>query len=149
MFSRNKVYLWIIRRFELVLSYGYILRSGKILTGALAATVLSWFLYVYAGYIIIEKIAPGAYSWHVSLLSLLIISVSFLLPTTPGNIGVYQYACVLAFSIAEMPKEQAIVFSLIAQLPVYLLSIMLGLYSMGSEGITKKRFETETIKPSS
>lgn len=147
-FSKNKIYLWIIRRFELIFSYSYILRNKRIISGALAATALSWFLYVYAGYIIIEKIAQGPYSWHVSLLALLFISVSFVLPTTPGNIGVYQFVCILAFSIAEMPREQAIVFSLISQIPAYLLSILLGLYSMGHEGITKKIIIKENIETS-
>ena len=144
-FSKNKIYLWIIRRFELIFLYSHILRNKEITLGALGATALSWLLYVYAGYIILEKIAPSPYSWHVSLLALLFISVSFVLPTTPGNIGVYQFACILAFSIAEMPREQAIVFSLISQIPVFLLSILLGLYSMGHEGITKKRIDKEGI----
>lgn len=138
-FSQKKIYLWIIERFELLFSYSFVFRNKRIIFGVLAATTLSWFLYVYAGYVIIEKIAPGPFSWHVSLLSLILISISFILPTTPGNIGVYQYACVLAFSIAGMSKEYAIVFSLISQIPVYLFNILLGLYSMGLEGITKKR----------
>ena len=144
--SQHRIYLWILRRVELLLSYSSILKKKRVFLGALMATVISWFLYVYAGYITLEKIHPGPFSWHVSLLALLLISVSFVLPTTPGNLGVYQFACVLAFAIADMPKEPAIVFSLISQLPVYILNILLGLYSMGHEGIRNAELKkTETL----
>ncbi len=143
--SNHKTFLYILRRIEMLLSYSYILRNKVVLLGILTTTVISWFLYVFTGYIILDKIAPGPFSWHVSLLSLLIISVSFVLPTTPGNLGVYQFACVLAFSIAGLPKEPAIVFSLISQLPVYFLSLGLGLYSMWIEGFNLKSLKVRTL----
>jgi uncharacterized protein (TIRG00374 family) len=142
--SGRKTYAWLLRKLELLLSYSSVLRNRRVFFGALTATAVSWFLYVYAGFIIVERIAPGPYSWHVSLLSLLLISISFVLPTTPGNLGVYQFACVLAFSIADMPKEPAVVFSLISQLPVYLLNILLGLSSMWHEGISKQGLRAGT-----
>lgn len=142
-FSKKKVYLWLIRRFELVFSYSYILHNKRIVSGVLAATVLIWFFYIYAGYIIVEKIAPTPYSWNVSLLALLFISISFVLPATPGNIGVYQFACVLAFSVEELSREQAIVFSLISQIPVYFLSILLGLYSMSCVGVKARSIKDQ------
>lgn len=147
--NQSQKYLWILRRFELLLSYSYILRIRKVFFGVLSATVITWFLYVFIGYIIIEKIAPGPFSWQVSIVALLIVGVSFVLPSTPGNLGVYQYASVLAFSIFGMLKEPAIVFSLISQIIELLVNILLGAFSMWHLGITGKELknqETDTGK---
>ncbi len=145
-FSSNRYFLWVIRRIELVLSYSNVLRDGFVLGGALITTIIIWFLNVFTGYLIVEQISPGPYSWHVALLSLLIISISFVLPATPGNLGIYQFACVLAFSIAAMPKEPAILYSLISQIPVYIFNVVLGFYSMSHESIQRKSLQMDAAE---
>ena len=96
-----------------------------------------WFLYVFAGFIIIERLS-GYLSWDASILSLIFIGISFILPSTPGNVGVQQYACVLAFGILGMDKTQAVAFSFYYQIPVIIVSIILGLISIYYEGFTFK-----------
>ena len=99
-------------------------------------TILVWFIYLFSGYLIIEDLHPSQFSWHTAVISLLFISIAFVIPSTPGNLGVYQYACIMAFEITGVgySREEALVFSLISQLPVYFLSILLGLYSSYLEG---------------
>jgi len=147
-FSNKKLFLWFIKRIELVLSYSNVLRDATILSGAAITTAIIWFLNVFTGFIIVEQISPGPYSWHVALLSLLIIGVSFVLPATPGNLGLYQFACVLAFSIADMPKEPALLYSLISQLPIFILNIVLGFYSMSHESIQRKSLQMDMSEES-
>jgi uncharacterized membrane protein YbhN (UPF0104 family) len=101
--------------------------------------------------VIIENLHPGAYSWDAAVVSLLFISVAFIIPSTPGNIGVYQYACILAFEVtgAGYTKEEAFVFSLISQVPVYFLTLLLGMFSGYSEGLklTGLKKYTRNLEP--
>ena len=100
-------------------------------------TALIWFLYVFIGFIIIERLSNHL-SWDASMLSLIFLGVSFILPSTPGNIGVHQFACVLAFEILGMDKTQAVAFSFYYQIPVIVISVILGFISIYFEGISVK-----------
>lgn len=100
-------------------------------------TSLIWFLYVFAGFIIIERL-NGSLSWDASMLSLIFLGVSFILPSTPGNVGVHQFACVLAFAILGMDKTQAVAFSFYYQIPVIVISVILGFFSIYYEGFSVK-----------
>lgn len=56
----------------------------------------------------------------------------------PGNIGVHQFACVLAFGILGMDKTQAVAFSFYYQIPVIVISVILGFISIYFEGFSVK-----------
>jgi len=103
----------------------------------IATTAVIWFLYVFAGFIIIERLS-NYLSWDASILSLIFLGVSFILPSTPGNIGVHQFACVLAFGILGMDKTQAVAFSFYYQIPVMVISVILGFISIYFEGFSVK-----------
>lgn len=100
-------------------------------------TAFIWFLYVFAGFILIERLSHNL-SWDASMLSLIFLGVSFILPSTPGNIGVHQFACVLAFEILGMDKTQAVAFSFYYQIPVIIISVNLGFISIYKEGFSVK-----------
>lgn len=103
----------------------------------MTSTALIWFLYVLAGFIIIERLSNHL-SWDAAMLSLIFLGVSFILPSTPGNIGVHQFACVLAFEILGMDKTQAVAFSFYYQIPVIVISVILGFISIYYEGFSVK-----------
>jgi hypothetical protein len=103
----------------------------------IATTAVIWFLYVFAGFLIIERLS-NYLSWDASILSLIFLGVSFILPSTPGNIGVHQFACVLAFGILGMDKTQAVAFSFYYQIPVMVISVILGFISIYFEGFSVK-----------
>ena len=103
----------------------------------LISTAIIWFFYVLAGYIIIERLG-GYLSWDASMLSLIFLGVSFILPSTPGNIGVHQFACVLAFAILGLNKTEAVAYSCYYQIPFIVISVILGLISIYFEGFSLK-----------
>jgi uncharacterized membrane protein YbhN (UPF0104 family) len=109
----------------------------KDLTYLIVTTALIWFFYVFAGFIIVERL-NGYLSWDASMLSLILLGVSFILPSTPGNVGVHQFACVVAFGIIGLDKTQAVAFSFYYQIPVIVLSVVLGFTSIYYEGFSLK-----------
>jgi uncharacterized protein (TIRG00374 family) len=144
---RNKNILnWILRKTNKLSVYSNFLIDLRLTSGLFILTILIWFAYLFSGFLIIEDLHPSQYSWHTAVISLLFISISFIIPSTPGNLGVYQYACILAFEITNVgySREEAFVFSLISQLPVYFLSILLGLYSYYSEGLKLNKLKKYT-----
>ena len=152
-FSSKKVLNWILVKVNKLSVYSNFLINIRLTFSLLFLTIIIWFIYLFSGYIIIENLHPSQFSWHAAVLSLLFISIAFVIPSTPGNIGVYQYACIIAFEVtgAGYTKEEALVFSLISQLPVYFLTLFLGMYSAYLEGFKLgklKKFseDLETVK---
>jgi|GEM_PF-3515670 len=142
--SKNKTILWIFSKIELVLNYFAQLKDLKSGILFILTTLTIWFLYVLIGYLIARIMVPEHLAWHASLLSLLIVGLSFILPTTPGNIGVYQFACVIAFGILNIDKATAIAYSIISQLSVYFLSLLLGFISLWNRGINLKSLHKQS-----
>lgn len=134
-FNKYKVINTIRRKIRSVFFYIRNYLNVKDLAYLALTTSLIWFLYVFAGFIIIERLS-GSLSWDASMLSLIFLGVSFILPSTPGNVGVHQFACVLAFGILGMDKTQAVAFSFYYQIPVIIISVILGFYSIYYEGFS-------------
>ncbi len=136
-YESKNILNWILVKTNKISVYSNLLTNVKLTSVLFFLTIMVWFTYLYSGFLIIENLHPSIYSWQAATLTLLFISISFLIPSTPGNVGVYQYACILAFEVLDVgySKEEALVFSIISQLPVYLISILLGIYSSYTEGI--------------
>ena len=135
-YINKRVINWLLIKINKLSVYSTFLINLRLTISLFLLTILIWFIYLFSGYLIIENIHPSQFSWDASIVSLLFISIAFVIPSTPGNLGVYQYACIVAFEIINggYTKEEALVFSLISQLPVYFLTLLLGLYSSYSEG---------------
>jgi uncharacterized protein (TIRG00374 family) len=135
--SKYKILNFIKDKFSSVLNYLQNYLHWNDLAFLLITTALIWFLYVFSGFIIVERLG-GLLSWDASMLSLIFLGVSFILPSTPGNVGVHQFACVLAFGILGLDKTQGVAFSFYYQIPVIIISIILGFISIYYEGFSVK-----------
>ncbi len=135
--SKNKIFSFIRSKIESIFHYLRKYLNFKDMFYLIASTGLIWFLYVFAGYIIVERL-NGPLAWDASMLSLILLGVSFILPSTPGNVGVHQFACVVAFEILGLDKTQAVAFSFYYQIPVIIISIILGFVSIYYEGFSLK-----------
>ena len=146
----DKTLSWILTKINKLSIYSSFLTDFKLTFNLLLLTILVWFIYLFSGFLIIENLHPSQFSWYTAIVSLLFISIAFVIPSTPGNLGIYQYACIIAFGITSVgySREEALVFSLISQIPVYLLSIILGLYSSYYEGfkLNKIKKYTQNLK---
>lgn len=150
-YKAKKTLSWILNKINKLSVYSTFLTNFGLTFSLFFLTILVWFIYLFSGYIIIENLHPSQFSWHAAVVSLLFISIAFVIPSTPGNLGVYQYACIVALGTISVgySREEALVFSLISQLPVYFLSILLGLYSSYSEGIELNRLKhySQSLEP--
>jgi len=135
--SKYKIINFFRSKIESVFNYLKSYLNIKDMIFLIATTAFIWFFYVFAGFLIIERLS-GELSWDASMLSLILLGVSFILPSTPGNVGVHQFACVVAFGILGLDKTQAVAFSFYYQIPVIIISIILGFISIYYEGFSLK-----------
>jgi uncharacterized membrane protein YbhN (UPF0104 family) len=68
-----------------------------------------------------------AISFPAAILLLTAMALGSALPSTPGYIGIYQFAAVMVLGPFGVPKDQALAYSVIAQAIGYVVVIVIGL----------------------
>lgn len=134
---KNKFFNSIFKKMLLFLDYFNIKGHKNAIIIASFTTILIWLFYISVNSIISFSLFENNMYFTIGIISLLFITFSFLLPSTPGNFGVYQYACILALENFKIGKEEAILFSLYLQLPTLFLNLLLGIYSLIVINISK------------
>lgn len=106
-------------------------------------SLVLWFATALSNYFIFLAfdLHPPIYASFI-LLILVILGVS--LPSSPGFIGTFQLACVLALSFFKIDKSTAFSFSIILWLCNYVPVTLLGLYYFRKEHFSLKQAEIMT-----
>ncbi|MBR4330559.1 MAG: flippase-like domain-containing protein [Candidatus Riflebacteria bacterium] len=71
---------------------------------------------------------------------LTVLSISSMIPASPGNIGVYEYFCVFTFNVLGHSAEKGTAFSIVMHGTQYLYILVLGIIIAIIEGIKVKEF---------
>jgi uncharacterized protein (TIRG00374 family) len=94
---------------------------------------LSWLLAVIVHYLVLKAFVPDAQVlWAAFALGVAALGVS--IPSSPGNIGVYEAAFVYGLSFFDVPLPQALAFALTSHGMFYLVTGILGAYGLTMEG---------------
>jgi uncharacterized protein (TIRG00374 family) len=107
---------------------------------ALALSVGVWSLAALTNVVTLAALdirAPGWSTWLILVTGY----VATFLPTVPAQVGVFEYACVLALTAAGVDPEPALAFGLVLHLLVFLPPAVLGPISMGYEGLSWNRLK--------
>lgn len=102
---------------------------------ALSWSVVVWGLAALTNVVTMAALDIEAPGWSIWLV-LVTGYVATFLPTVPAQVGVFEYACVLALTAAGVPPEPALAFGLVLHLLVYTPPAILGLIAMAIEGFT-------------
>ncbi len=78
-------------------------------------------------------------SFWVSLILLLALQVGTLPPSTPGKIGVFEYAVILALSVFDISKSQALSYGIMLHVVAYLPKIIFGMIFIAQSDIRLKQ----------
>jgi uncharacterized protein (TIRG00374 family) len=84
-----------------------------------------WGLTIYGYEVMLGLVMPGA-QWSLALALTVISAFAVALPSMPGFIGVFQWACIGSFLLFDLPKEQAVTFSIVVHIHQYLVNILTG-----------------------
>lgn len=110
-------------------------RDTRVLLISFSWMVFSWALAGLMYWLVLVSILPEAEMlWAYFMLAVTMVGVA--VPSSPGYVGVFEAAGVLALSAFEVPKEQALAGALIVHAMVYVSVAILGTIALIYDGET-------------
>jgi uncharacterized protein (TIRG00374 family) len=111
------------------------LRDPKIFARSAGWILISWILAGVEYSLVVRAVIPEA-SWRWAFFMLPVTLLGGAIPSTPGFLGVYEAAGVLALSTFGVAQSQALAATLLLHGMVYILGSGFGLIALASEGET-------------
>lgn len=115
--------------------------------------IVLWSLVVWGILGISNYFILLAFDLHPPFLAcfIVLIFVSFVisLPSAPGFIGTFQWACVAALSLYKIPTDSAQAFSIVLWASQYFPVTIIGLFYLKKEHLSLKKVESEVEKDQS
>lgn len=111
------------------------LEDGKVFLASIFFMVLSWALAGLEYWLVIRAVLPQAQLvWAYFMLTVSLLGVA--VPSSPGYIGVFEAAGVIALSVFGVPRAEALAAAIILHAIVYIIGSGFGLLAMTTEGET-------------
>ncbi len=107
-------------------------------------SVLLWFATALSNYLIFLAfgIKPPIYA---SFILLIFVAFGISIPSSPGFIGTFQFACVLALKFFKIPESTAFSISVVLWIGNFMPVTLIGLYYLKKEHFSLKRVKTEEL----
>ena len=129
----------IILRFSRGLEF---LRNWKAVLSITLQTLLIWILMGVSNYFVF-----AAFDFDLPLdaafVLLVIVSISILLPSSPGFVGVYHVGVVWSLNVYGVERERALSCAIVLHVVQYLVITIMGFYFLKKEHLSLKRLEEE------
>lgn len=112
-----------------------VLRDPGRFLRSFAWILTSWMLAGLQYWLVLKSVMPDAnLLWAYFLLTVTLLGIA--VPSSPGFIGVFEAAGVLALSVFGVPRAEALAASLLIHAMVYILGSAFGAVALSSEGET-------------
>lgn len=134
----------IILRFSRGLEF---LRDIKAVISITIQTLLIWILMGVSNYFVF-----AAFEFDLPLdaafVLLVVVSISILLPSSPGFVGVYHVGVVWSLNIYGIERERALSCAIVLHVVQYLVITIMGFYYLKKEHLSLKALEEEAVENS-
>ena len=102
-----------------------------------AAQLVAWLLQLLACYALLDAFGMSTPSRLGAAAAVLVATnVAAVLPITPGNVGVFQAACVAALAAYGIDPGRALAYGVVLQLLEVTIAVALGLPALLAEGLS-------------
>jgi uncharacterized protein (TIRG00374 family) len=132
----------IVLRFSRGLEF---LRDYKAVISVTVQTLLIWILMGIANYFVF-----AAFDFDLPLdaafVLLVVVSISILLPSSPGFVGVYHVGVVWSLAVYGIEKERALSCAIVLHVVQYLVITIMGFYFLKKEHLSLKELEEEAAE---
>ena len=91
-----------------------------------ALTLIVWLL-TFLQYYLALFMFPGSFSFLFGVTIAVVLALGVAAPSAPGFIGVFQFACVIAFGLFGFEKEPAATYSILCHVHQYIIVTVFGL----------------------
>jgi len=113
-----------------------VLTVGRLLPGILLWSLVIWVGYALFNYLILAVLRMTYLPLTAAAFVLCATGFAMVLPSSPGAVGVFETAAVLALSVYGVDKSQAVGYAFGLHALTNIALILLGLWGLGSEGLT-------------
>ncbi|MFC1476176.1 lysylphosphatidylglycerol synthase transmembrane domain-containing protein, partial [Candidatus Zixiibacteriota bacterium] len=117
------------------------LKSGRHLALVIVLSLASWLVHAIAVFSLLNAFGFELPFWG-ALVILIVNTAAIMIQISPGNLGTFQFACILGLSFFGIPKESALSFSLVLHVAETLPIALLGTYYSFSSHIRLKEYQT-------
>jgi glycosyltransferase 2 family protein len=117
----------------------------KTLMWVLVQTVFIWILTGLSNYFVFLAFGFDL-PISASYVLLVVVSISILVPSSPGFVGVYHYGTVWTLAQYQIPKEQALSFALVLHAAQYIPITVMGFYYLKKEHLSLKKLEEAAVE---
>jgi uncharacterized protein (TIRG00374 family) len=114
------------------------LRSRSALARALFWTLLIWVTAVLNNVLILRALGLRL-PWMAPIFVLVVLQIGISLPSTPGSLGIFEYACVLALSLFSVSSAGALSFGFVLHAVVFLPVVVFGFLSFLYLGVNVEK----------
>lgn len=129
----TKVHAWLIKQLRSILSGLIVLTDSWQLMKAFSFMFLSWGIAVFYQYLLLKAFIPDArLIWAVFALGALALGVS--VPSSPGNIGLYEASITLALTAFGVDRSVAFTYALTSHILSLGMTTLFGSYALVREG---------------
>jgi uncharacterized protein (TIRG00374 family) len=122
-----------------------VFRNVPSLLWILAWSILIWLVVGISNYFIFLAFDqhPAVFA---SFILLGIVSLAVMLPSSPGFVGTFHYACVASFVILNLNQAASRPFSIVLHASQYIPVTLLGLYYLKREHLSLKTIESDSMR---
>lgn len=111
-------------------------------TSITVQTILIWLLMGYSNYFVFEAFGLDL-PLDASFVVLVLVSISILVPSSPGFVGVYHGGAVIALSFYGISREEALPCVLVMHAAQYLTVTIVGFIYLKKEHLSLRKLEDE------
>lgn len=122
-----------------------VLMMGRLLPGVLASSLFVWFGYALFNYTILAAFRMMHLPFWAAALVLCATGFIMVLPSSPGAIGVFEWAAVQALSVYGVSQGAALGYALGLHSFTNIVLILFGLWGLMREGLSYRRLQREAM----
>ncbi len=116
-----------------------------LLTWVLVQTIVLWIFMGVSNYFVFLAFGFDLPLW-ASFVLLVVVSISILIPSSPGFIGVYHAGTVLTLQLYAVPDVDARAFSLVLHAAQFIPITLMGFYFLRKEHLSLKNLEDSAVE---
>jgi len=119
------------------------LRDGRAVASVAIQTLLIWVLMGVSNYFVFKAFAFDV-PIDAAFVLLVFVSISILLPSSPGFVGVYHFGVVWSLQVYGVSNEQAMSCALVLHAAQYLVVTFMGFYFLRKAHLSFSKLELDS-----
>jgi uncharacterized protein (TIRG00374 family) len=121
------------------------LKDRKAASWVSAQTLILWLFMGFSNYFVFKAFGFGL-PLTASYVLLVVVSISILIPSSPGFIGVYHAGTVWTLQAYGIQKADALSFALVLHAAQFIPITLMGFYYLRKEHLSLKNLEEEAVE---